>query len=473
MQRNSSRPTPLGLSIAVAAALAAMLPAAHAQQNVDGARQQAEGIELGSWTNLLAPPVDEDNAPSIASAHFIEGSPETELTLTGDAEVRRAGTVITGEKIVYTQATGVVTTEGNASVSRNGAKFTGPAFSYNLDDETGGAENIEYNYGPRGLQGEAGCARFQSADVTEFEDVVITSCKKDNRSWWLEMDTLTLDEYDESGEGTGAVLKLGGVPVFGSPWFTFPLSAKRKSGFLSPTLGFNSERGFDLAVPYYFNLAPNYDYTLAPRILSKRGIVLGNAKAKFDETVELHVRLGIDPRQADQQVRGVLVLPNGTGKTKKVLVIAKGEKADAAAAAGADFVGAEEMIQKIQTENWFGFDVMITTPDMMGVVGRIGRLLGPKGLMPNPKSGTVTMDVTRAVQEVKAGKVEYRLDKTAIIHCPIGKKSFGTEKILENFNALMDAIVRAKPAAAKGQYVKSVTLTSTMGPGVKVSFNRG
>ena len=202
------------------------------------------------------------------------------------------------------------------------------------------------------------------------------------------------------------------------------------------------------------------------------GIVLNNAKAKFDETVELHVRLGIDPRQADQQVRGVLVLPNGTGKTKKVLVIAKGERADAAQAAGADFVGAEEMIQKIQTENWFGFDVMITTPDMMGVVGRIGRLLGPKGLMPNPKSGTVTMDVTRAVSEVKAGKVEYRLDKTAIIHCPIGKKSFGTEKILENFPALMDAIVRAKPAAAKGQYVKSVSLTSTMGPGVKVNYTK-
>ena len=202
------------------------------------------------------------------------------------------------------------------------------------------------------------------------------------------------------------------------------------------------------------------------------GIVLNNAKAKFDETVELHVRLGIDPRQADQQVRGVLVLPNGTGKTKKVLVIAKGERADAAQAAGADFVGAEEMIQKIQTENWFGFDVMITTPDMMGVVGRIGRLLGPKGLMPNPKSGTVTMDVTRAVSEVKAGKVEYRFDKTAIIHCPIGKKSFGTEKILENFTALMDAIVKAKPAAAKGQYVKSVSLTSTMGPGVKVNYTK-
>jgi len=202
-------------------------------------------------------------------------------------------------------------------------------------------------------------------------------------------------------------------------------------------------------------------------------IVLGNAKAKFDETIELHVRLGVDPRQADQQVRGVLVLPNGTGKTKKVLVVAKGERADAAKAAGADFVGAEEMIQKIQTENWFGFDVMITTPDMMGVVGRIGRILGPKGLMPNPKSGTVTMDVARAVAEVKAGKVEYRLDKTAIIHCPIGKKSFGTEKIAENFNALMEAIVKAKPAAAKGQYIKSVSLTSTMGPGVKISYNKG
>ena len=199
------------------------------------------------------------------------------------------------------------------------------------------------------------------------------------------------------------------------------------------------------------------------------GIVLENAKAKFDETVELHVRLGIDPRQADQQVRGVLVLPNGTGKTKKVLVIAKGERADAAQAAGADFVGAEEMIQKIQTENWFGFDVMITTPDMMGMVGRIGRILGPKGLMPNPKSGTVTMDVEKAIREVKAGKVEYRLDKTAIIHCPIGKKSFGKEKLMENYTALVDAIVKAKPSTAKGQYIKSITLASTMGPGVKVA----
>lgn len=201
-------------------------------------------------------------------------------------------------------------------------------------------------------------------------------------------------------------------------------------------------------------------------------LVLDNAKAKFDETIELHVRLGIDPRQADQQVRGVLVLPHGTGKVKRVLVIAKGARADAAKEAGADYVGAEEMVQKIQTENWFEFDVMITTPDMMGVVGRIGRILGPKGLMPNPKSGTVTMDVAKAVADVKAGKVEYRLDKTAIIHCPIGKKSFGQEKITENFNALMDAIVKAKPAAAKGQYVKSVSLTSTMGPGVKVNYNK-
>lgn len=202
-------------------------------------------------------------------------------------------------------------------------------------------------------------------------------------------------------------------------------------------------------------------------------IVLNTAKAKFDETIELHVRLGVDPRQADQQVRGVLVLPNGTGKDKKVLVIAKGAKADEATAAGADYVGAEEMVQRIQKDNWFDFDVVITTPDMMGVVGRIGRVLGPKGLMPNPKSGTVTMDVTKAVKEVKAGKVEYRLDKTAIIHCPIGKKSFGAQKIAENFDALMDAIVKAKPAAAKGQYIKSVTLTSTMGPGVKVYFNKG
>ncbi len=211
-----------------------------------------------------------------------------------------------------------------------------------------------------------------------------------------------------------------------------------------------------------FDLTKQYEASEAINVL------LATAKAKFDETIELHVRLGVDPRQADQQVRGVLVLPHGTGKSKRVLVIAKGAKADAAAAAGADYVGAEELIAKIQNENWFDFDVMITTPDMMGMVGRIGRVLGPKGLMPNPKSGTVTMDVEKAIAEVKAGKVEYRLDKTAIIHCPIGKKSFGAEKLAENYNALMDAIVKAKPAAAKGTYLKSVTLASTMGPGVKV-----
>lgn len=223
----------------------------------------------------------------------------------------------------------------------------------------------------------------------------------------------------------------------------------------------------------YAESVKSYDHSKAYELSEAVNVVLGTAKAKFDETIELHVRLGVDPRQADQQVRGVLVLPNGTGKTKKVLVIAKGDKADVAQAAGADYVGAEETIARIQKDNWFDFDVMITTPDMMGVVGRIGRILGPKGLMPNPKSGTVTMDVAKAVQEVKAGKVEYRLDKTAIIHCPIGKKSFGAEKLTENFTALMDAIVKAKPATAKGQYIKSVTLTATMGPGVKVYYNKG
>ena len=212
-----------------------------------------------------------------------------------------------------------------------------------------------------------------------------------------------------------------------------------------------------------FDLTKQYDAAEAV------DVILETAKAKFDETIELHVRLGVDPRQADQQVRGVLVLPHGTGKTKRVLVIAKGAKADAAQAAGADYVGAEELIAKIQNESWFDFDVMITTPDMMGMVGRIGRVLGPKGLMPNPKSGTVTMDVEKAIKEVKAGKVEYRLDKTAIIHCPIGKKSFGKEKLVENYTALIDAIVKAKPAAAKGTYLKSVVLASTMGPGVKVT----
>lgn len=198
-------------------------------------------------------------------------------------------------------------------------------------------------------------------------------------------------------------------------------------------------------------------------------LVLKTAKANFDETIELHVRLGVDPRHADQQVRGAVVLPNGTGKTVKVLVFAKGAKADEAKAAGADFVGAEELVQKIQSENWFDYDVVVATPDMMGVVGRIGRVLGPKGLMPNPKSGTVTFDVTKAIEDIKAGKVEYRVDKTAIVHCPIGKKSFGVEKLKENFNALMEALIKAKPAAAKGQYVKSVSVSSTMGPGAKIN----
>ncbi|MBR2952333.1 MAG: 50S ribosomal protein L1, partial [Clostridia bacterium] len=192
------------------------------------------------------------------------------------------------------------------------------------------------------------------------------------------------------------------------------------------------------------------------------------AKAKFDETVEVHVRLGVDSRHADQQVRGAIVLPHGTGKTVKTLVFAKGDKAKAAEEAGADFVGAEDMVAKITTENWFDFDVVIATPDMMGVIGRLGKVLGPKGLMPNPKAGTVTMDVARAVQEAKAGKIEYRLDKTNIIHCPIGKASFGAEKLNDNFSALLGAIIKAKPAAAKGQYIKSCVIASTMGPGIKI-----
>ena len=218
----------------------------------------------------------------------------------------------------------------------------------------------------------------------------------------------------------------------------------------------------------YIDSAKAIESTKLYEVEEAIGLVLDTAKAKFDETIELHVRLGVDPKQADQQVRGVLVLPNGTGKDVKVLVLAKGEKADQAKEAGADFVGAEEMVQKIQTENWFDYDVIITTPDMMGLVGRIGKILGPKGLMPNPKSGTVTMDVAKAIKDTKAGKVEYRLDKNAIIHCPIGKKSFGKEKIKENYEALVEAIVKAKPAAAKGQYIKGISLASTMGPGVKV-----
>ncbi len=201
-------------------------------------------------------------------------------------------------------------------------------------------------------------------------------------------------------------------------------------------------------------------------------VVVDTATAKFDESIELHVRLGVDSRHADQQVRGVVVLPHGTGKTQRVLVIAKGAKADEATAAGADYVGGEEYINKIKNENWFDFDVCVTTPEMMGLVGRIGKILGPKGLMPNPKSGTVTMDVTKAVNEIKAGKVEYRLDKTNIIHVAIGKKSFGAEKLFDNFNVIFDAIVKAKPAAAKGQYIKSVSVSSTMGPGLKVAVKQ-
>jgi large subunit ribosomal protein L1 len=209
-----------------------------------------------------------------------------------------------------------------------------------------------------------------------------------------------------------------------------------------------------------------YDYAEACKLACE------NANAKFDETIELHCRLGVDPRHADQQVRGVCVLPNGTGKKVKVLVFAKGPKADEAQAAGADYVGAEELVAKIQKENWFDFDVCIATPDMMGTIGRIARLLGPKGLMPNPKSGTVTMDVTKAIQDTKAGKVEYRLDKTGIIHVGFGKASFGPEKLGENLATLLDAIIKAKPASAKGQYMKSVVITSTMGPGIKISYNK-
>ncbi len=193
------------------------------------------------------------------------------------------------------------------------------------------------------------------------------------------------------------------------------------------------------------------------------------ATAKFDETVEAHIRLGVDSRHAEQQVRGAVVLPHGTGKTVRVLVFAKGEKATEAEQAGADYVGAEDLVTKIQKDNWFEFDVVVATPDMMGVVGRLGRVLGPKGLMPNPKAGTVTMDVAKAIVDIKAGKIEYRLDKTNIIHCPIGKVSFGTEKLLENFRTLADAVIKAKPAAAKGQYLRSVVVTSTMGPGVKIN----
>ena len=199
-------------------------------------------------------------------------------------------------------------------------------------------------------------------------------------------------------------------------------------------------------------------------------LVLDTAKAKFDESIELHLKLGVDGRNADQQVRGVVVLPHGTGKTKKILALAKGDNADIATKAGAEFVGAEDMVTKIMSQNWFGFDVCVTTPDMMPVIGRIAKLLGPKGLMPNPKSGTVTTDLAKAIAEIKAGKVEYRLDKNNIVHVMIGKVSFGTEKLAENLTTVMEALIKAKPAAAKGTYIKSVAVSSTMGPGIKVQY---
>ena len=219
----------------------------------------------------------------------------------------------------------------------------------------------------------------------------------------------------------------------------------------------------------YTESAKLYDRTKLRDVDEDIDIMLKTAKAKFDETVEVHVKLGVDSRHADQQVRGALVLPHGTGKKIRVLVFAKGDKAEEAKAAGADYVGAEDMVQKITSENFFDYEVVIATPDMMGLVGRLGRVLGPKGLMPNPKAGTVTMDVTKAINDSKAGRIEYRLDKTNIIHCPLGKASFGQEKIMENFNALLGAIVRAKPAAAKGQYIRSCVIASTMGPGIKVN----
>lgn len=219
----------------------------------------------------------------------------------------------------------------------------------------------------------------------------------------------------------------------------------------------------------YQELAKQVDRGMLYDLSDAVELVVKTAKAKFDETVEVHVKLGVDGRHADQQVRGAIVLPHGTGKTVRVLVFAKGLKAAEAETAGADYVGAEEIAQKIQSEDWYDFDVVVATPDMMGVVGKLGRLLGPKGLMPNPKSGTVTMDVERALRDIKAGKVEYRLDKTNIIHTPIGKASFGPEKLADNFNALLEAIVKAKPSASKGQYLKSVTVAATMGPGIRVN----
>ena len=222
----------------------------------------------------------------------------------------------------------------------------------------------------------------------------------------------------------------------------------------------------------YRENAAKYEKANLYEIEEAMKLAVETSRAKFDETIEVHIKLGVDGRHADQQVRGAIVLPNGTGKTKKVLVFAKGPKAAEAEAAGADYVGAEEMAQKIQSENWFDFDVVVATPDMMGVVGRLGKILGPKGLMPSPKAGTVTPDVAKAVTEAKAGKIEYRLDKQNIIHCPVGKVSFGPEKLQENFETLLSAIAKAKPAAAKGQYIKSCVVATTMGPGIKVNASK-
>lgn len=222
----------------------------------------------------------------------------------------------------------------------------------------------------------------------------------------------------------------------------------------------------------YRDSIKSYDPSASYDAKEALGICVKTAKAKFDETIELHVRLGVDSRHVDQQVRGAIILPNGTGKKIKILVICRGDNEKLAKEAGADYVGAEEMAQKIQSENWMDFDVLITTPDMMGVVGRLGKILGPRGLMPNPKAGTVTMDVAKAVKDAKAGKIEYRLDKTNIIHCPIGKASFGEEKLGENYEALMGAIVKARPEATKGQYIKSCVVSSSMGPGVKINTSK-
>ena len=222
----------------------------------------------------------------------------------------------------------------------------------------------------------------------------------------------------------------------------------------------------------YKDSAKQIDRSVQYDVADALALVCKTAPAKFDETVEIHVKLGVDSRHADQQVRGAVVLPNGTGKTRRVLVFAKDDKADAAREAGADFVGGMDMVERITKENWFDFDVVVASPDMMGIVGRLGKVLGPKGLMPSPKAGTVTPDVAKAISEIKAGKIEYRLDKTNIIHCPIGKVSFGPEKLVENFETLIGAIIKAKPAAAKGQYIRSCVLASTMGPGIKVSTTK-